>query len=314
MYQAVDPFVHNQQLGRGVNIIGYDPIWKSTGEGRIQAKHFKLIKQVGFQHVRIDLHPFGYMGDAPDYTISPKWLETLDWVMEQCRKNELLVILDMHEFKAMGKDPVGMRPKFLAFWKQFAPIYKNSSSDVLFEILNEPNAEMDVDRWNTLFPEALRIIRETNPTRTVIIGPANSNGIERLCDLTLPEDDRHIIATCHYYSPMPFTHQGAPWSDKYRDKTGILWSGTKSEIADVKKDLQIAQDWAKQHNRPIYLGEFGAYDAGDLTSRVLYTETVAREAEALGWSWGYWQFDSDFIVYDIDKDTWVMPILHALLP
>jgi endoglucanase len=28
----------------------------------------------------------------------------------------------------------------------------------------------------------------------------------------------------------------------------------------------------------------------------------------------YWQFDSDFIVYDIDKDTWVIPIKNALLP
>jgi endoglucanase len=39
---------------------------------------------------------------------------------------------------------------------------------------------------------------------------------------------------------------------------------------------------------------------------------VARTAEKLGFSWGYWQFDSDFIVYDIDKEQWVMPLLNAL--
>jgi len=27
-----------------------------------------------------------------------------------------------------------------------------------------------------------------------------------------------------------------------------------------------------------------------------------------------WQFDSDFIVYDIDKDSWFEPILKALVP
>ena len=28
---------------------------------------------------------------------------------------------------------------------------------------------------------------------------------------------------------------------------------------------------------------------------------------------GYWQFDSDFIVYNIDQDCWVEPILNALI-
>jgi endoglucanase len=41
---------------------------------------------------------------------------------------------------------------------------------------------------------------------------------------------------------------------------------------------------------------------------------MARHAESLGWSWSYWQFDSDFVVYDIDRDEWVTPILEALIP
>jgi endoglucanase len=43
-----------------------------------------------------------------------------------------------------------------------------------------------------------------------------------------------------------------------------------------------------------------------------YTAAIARTAESLGWSWAYWQFDSDFILYDIDKEQWVDPILEAL--
>jgi endoglucanase len=34
----------------------------------------------------------------------------------------------------------------------------------------------------------------------------------------------------------------------------------------------------------------------------------------MGWSWAYWQFDGDFIVYDIPKEHWVKPILNALIP
>ena len=65
---------------------------------------------------------------------------------------------------------------------------------------------------------------------------------------------------------------------------------------------------------PILLGEFGAYGAGDMASRARYTAHVARTAESHGWAWAYWQFDSDFIVYDVDRDEWVEPIWKALVP
>lgn len=51
-----------------------------------------------------------------------------------------------------------------------------------------------------------------------------------------------------------------------------------------------------------------------MESRARYTAYVARTAEFLGWAWTYWQFDADFIVYDIDKDHWVEPIWKALIP
>jgi endoglucanase len=69
-----------------------------------------------------------------------------------------------------------------------------------------------------------------------------------------------------------------------------------------------------QNDRPILLGEFGAYDAADMDSRVRWTSFIARLAESHGWSWAYWQFDSDFVVYDIDAGKWVEPIRDALVP
>jgi endoglucanase len=62
------------------------------------------------------------------------------------------------------------------------------------------------------------------------------------------------------------------------------------------------------------LGEFGAYDRAEMDSRARYTAFMARQAEEFGWSWGYWQFDSDFILFDIGKDAWVDPLLKALIP
>ena len=62
------------------------------------------------------------------------------------------------------------------------------------------------------------------------------------------------------------------------------------------------------------MGEFGAYDKADMASRVRYLSFVTRQAEKLGWSWAYWQFDSDFIVYDMRNKRWIEPIRDALIP
>ena len=51
-----------------------------------------------------------------------------------------------------------------------------------------------------------------------------------------------------------------------------------------------------------------------MDSRVRWTSFVARSVEKLGWSWGYWQFDGDFIVYDMKSQKWVEPIRGALIP
>jgi len=308
-----DVFMQNKRLGRGVNIIGYDPLWRSRAEARMQNEHFKLIKEAGFSTVRINLHPFQYGRIDENHKLSEAWFETLDWAIEQALSNKLMVILDFHEFGAMGKDPTGNKARFLAIWRQMAERYKGYPDDVVFEILNEPSSELTPPLWNQFLREALVVIRESNPDRTVIIGPAHWNNISHLEMLDLPQDDRNIIVTVHYYSPMEFTHQGASWSG-YKDKAGVKWDGTSEERQAITKDFRKAKAWAQKHNRPIFLGEFGAYDRADMASRVRYVSFVARQAEKMGWSWAYWQFDSDFIVYDMPNKKWVAPIRDALIP
>ena len=147
----------------------------------------------------------------------------------------------------------------------------------------------------------------------MIIGPPFWNSITHLQDLKLPAEDRNIIVTVHYYSPMEFTHQGASWSS-HKDKSNVSWSGLPDQRKAIREDFLKAADWARKEDRPIFLGEFGAYDKAPMASRVVYTDAVARTAESFGWSWAYWQFDSDFILYDIVADTWVQPIRDALSP
>ena len=311
--KAVDAFEQNKKLGRGVNIIGYDPIWRSKEQARFQEKYFRLLKEAGFNSVRINLHPFRQMNETNHWALRDSWLEVLDWAMKHAQAQGLMGILDLHEFNAIGRDPEANKEKFLAFWRQISSRCQNAPSSVVFEILNEPSQKLTPSMWNGYLREALAIIREKNPTRTVIVGPAFWNSVDHLHELELPNADRNLIVTVHYYKPMEFTHQGASWTNQ-RDKLGVDWLGTPEQLGAIKRDFDKVSAWAKEHNRPIYLGEFGAYDKAPMESRVRYISSVTRTAEERGWSWGYWQFDSDFILYDVKQDAWVEPILRALVP
>lgn len=309
-----DAFAQNKRLARGVNVIGYDPLWRDRSRARFREEFFAMIRQAGFRHIRINLHPFRDNREAGEEGagLRPEYLETLDWAVDQALKAGLLVVLDFHEFTAIGKDPEKLKDRYMACWEVIAQRQKDRPPEVLFELLNESNSAMTPELWNQWSREALAIVRRTNPKRTVIIGPGQWNNIAALDKLELPADDRNIIVTVHYYSPFDFTHQGASWAGK-GDKVGIHW-GTEEEKAAVRADFDRAQAWAEKHNRPLYLGEFGVYDKAPQEDRVKWLSFVTREAERRGWSWAYWQFDGDFILYDIPKGQWVEPILKAIMP
>jgi endoglucanase len=310
-FTSLDPFEQIKKMGRGVNILGYDPIWRNFANARFKERHFQVIHDGGFQTVRVNLQAFGYMNAQNQFP--QQWWTTLDWVIKNALANQLTVILDEHDFNLMASNAAANKPKLLAFWQQVAERYKDQPNAVVFEILNEPNGQLDAPAWNALHKECLALIRKTNPTRNVIIGPPLWNNVNELDHLELPPDDQHIIATVHYYLPMEFTHQGARWNAATANLSGITW-GTDKEKQAVEADFAKVQKWSQAHKRPILLGEFGAYDRGDIDSRVKYTAHVARTAESLGWAWTYWQFDSDFIVWDMAKNDWNRPIWKALVP
>jgi len=310
---APDAFTQNQRLGRGVNVLGYDPIWRSRDQGRFKAEYFQKLREAGFNSLRVNLHAFRHMNATNSFTLRKSWFEVVDWTLQQAQAQGLMVILDLHEYNVLGADPAANREKFLAFWRQISERFASAPTSVMFEILNEPNKNLTPALWNEYLREALAIIREKNPDRTVIIGPAFWNSIDHLDELELPESDRNLIVTVHYYLPMAFTHQGASWTGQ-QDKLGVDWAGAPEDVGQINKHFDKVATWAKAHHRPIFLGEFGAYEKAAMDARERYVSSVTRAAETRGWSWAYWQFDSDFILYDVKREAWVEPIRRALVP
>jgi endoglucanase len=310
-----DPFALNARLGRGVNL-GNALEAPSEGEWGVtlQEEYFALIQIGGFDSVRIPIRWSAHAALRAPYTIDPAFFDRVDWAVEQALSRNLLVIINVHHYEEMFSDPLAEQERFLALWRQVAEHYKDYPPELLLEILNEPNGALSSSRWNALLKEALTAIRETNPTRTVVVGPANWNSVDALGSLELPEDDRHLIVTFHYYEPFQFTHQGAEWVEGADAWLGTTWEGTEAQKRAIVADLDRAAEWGRAQSRPVYLGEFGAYSKADMDSRARWTAFVARTAEERGISWAYWEFCSGFGVFDPTRGAWNEPLLEALVP
>jgi endoglucanase len=305
---------YNRLLGRGINL---GAALEAPGVGAwgitLKADYFQAIQAAGFQSVRIPIRWSAHTLPQPPYAISPQFFARVDWAIQQALSRKLNVTINVHHFVDVYKDPAREGPRLVALWEQIAEHYRGFPDQLSFELLNEPMDQLTDERWQEMIPTLLQAVRKTNPNRVVIIGPGFWNSLDHLDKLQLPEQDRRLIATIHYYQPFRFTHQEAPWVKDSQQWKGTTW-GTPEEQAALRGDLEKAAAWARQNRRPIYLGEFGTYQAAEMQSRARWTEAVAREAEKQGFSWAYWEFGSNMGAFDLTTGSWRAPLLQALIP
>ena len=308
-------YEQNARLGRGVNL---GNALESVSEGEwgvtLEEEFFDLIEQGGFDLVRVPIRWSAHAAETAPYTIDPVFFDRIDWVVEQASKRGLNVVLNIHHYEEIMEQPRDHKERFLSFWDQISRYYRNAPDSVYFELLNEPFGTLDAISWNQFANEAIQVIRASNPQRTIIVGPGNWNSISNLYDLRLPETDRNLIVTVHYYLPFHFTHQGAEWVAYSEAWLGTRWNATQDEKMAIDRDFDAALKWSRQFSRPIFVGEFGAYSKADIDLRHRWTDFMARSIEKRGFSWAYWEFCAGFGVYDQEKQAWNEPILTALIP
>lgn len=302
-------------FGRGVNL---GNALEAPQEGKwgvkLEEDYFSAIKAAGFDSIRLPVCWSAHADSKPPYRIDPQFFERVDWAVRQALSRQLKLVLNVHHYAEMDQRPDEHRARFLALWEQIAEHYRDRPAELAFELLNEPHDNLTAPKWNKLLAEAIAIVRKTNPTRTIVVGPVAWNGISELKSLVLPEADRNLVVTVHYYSPFSFTHQGAKWVDpKSRQPVGTKWLGTADEKQAVVRDLDKAIIWGLKHQRPIYLGEFGALDKADLESRVRWTRFIADEAAKRKIGTGYWEFCAGFGAFDPAKKVWIEPLRDAIL-
>ncbi|HNR07995.1 MAG TPA: cellulase family glycosylhydrolase [Saprospiraceae bacterium] len=305
----------NQKLGKGINM---GNMFEAPAEGEwgnpFRDDYFQKIAGLGFNHVRIPIRwdvAARALQTAP-FTIQPSFLERIKYVVDLALSQGLYVIINMHHHEALFQDPEGVKPRFLSQWGQISDYFKNYDQRLLFEVLNEPNTNLTGQKWNQFFKDALGEIRKTNPDRAVLMGIAPWGGLGGVPDLVVPEDE-NIIITVHYYDPFTFTHQGAEWVDNSTPWLGTKWENTTLERNEITGSFAYLINFAKSINKPIHVGEFGAYSKADLNSRVLWTNFLARWFESQGFSWAYWEWSAGFGIFDPFTNQYLTRLADALL-
>ncbi|MGF9566482.1 glycoside hydrolase family 5 protein [Neorhizobium sp. JUb45] len=326
---AQSPRTAEQQtaaLARGVNFGGI----LEAPDAAERAKHvdrslFTAVKEGGFSTIRLPVRFSNHAGLTAPYTLDEAFMRHVDNAVASALAEGLTIIIDFHHYRQMDGDPLdtgearadlsddGLRDRFKLIWQQIAERYRSQPvENVLFEIYNEPHGKTDGAVWNDLATETLSVIRKSNPDRFVIVDAGNWATAWGLETLKLPETDRNLIVSVHNYAPFEFTMQGASWIEN-----SAGWVGTpccsKAQIAKINEPLDIAVEWARKNNRPIFLGEFGANSIAGYEDRVRYARIMRDEAEKRGFSWAYWDFSSDeFGPWDYLAKKWRVELRDAL--
>lgn len=331
---------------RGVNISHWLSQSEVRGEeraGRFTKEDAKFIAECGFDHIRIPIDEVQMFDENlnPDAEAFGLLHEAIGW----CKEFKLKVIVDLHilrshYFNAQVK-PLFTEEKaqedFYECWRKIcSELKKYPRNMVAYELMNEPVAD-DPEIWNTIVNRCLAAVREIEPKRTIIIGSNRWQSYETVKYLTLPEDDKNLIMSFHFYEPFQLTHFRASWTDEKNNPLQVRYPGyladkeeamkltpeemerygwmTRQEgyndINSLEEKIKQAYDAAKAKGRRIYLGEFGIIMGADEASTIQWYKDVVAICEKYGIGYTTWDYRGGFGIFR-NGNPWVEKI-DALL-
>ena len=166
----------------------------------LKEEYFKGFIAAGFDSVRIPVRWSAHAETTAPFRIEPKFFDRVDWAIRQALRRRLTPVVNMHHYEEIFGQPQRHRQRFLALWRQIAEHYRDYPPMLVLELLNEPHDKLTAEKWNALAAEAIGVVRRSNPTRLIVVGPVGWNSIDSLESLELPKDDRRLVVTVHYYS------------------------------------------------------------------------------------------------------------------
>jgi len=321
---------------KGINFGGWLSQCDHTKErydNFIKEADFAEVKSRGYDHVRV---PVDYdLFENEDSSFNLDNLSYIDFAIENCKKNGLNMVLDLHRTPGFSFDPghneVGFfeseeyQNHFYTIWEMLSERYGKFSDMLAFEILNEVTKKEYCETWNRVSAECIKRIRKNAPDTYILLGGYYNNSIEALKDLLPPMDDK-IVYNFHCYEPLLFTHQGAYWIAsmdlKFRCHFKMPFR-TYEELSEkqlcqafagfedfdpnncpdenyfdhlLKEAVQVAEE----RNVPLYCGEYGVIDLADKADAKEWFNAFHAVMDRYGIGRAVWTYkEMDF---EVEKD------------
>ncbi len=285
------------------------------------AKDVALIKAMGFRHIRLPFSEATIADGNMPTTLNPEKIKRLGAAVDMIIAGGLGVIADYTggSRKALEKDDAAMN-NFVALWRVLAKNLSSRDPEWLFlEVLNEPQMT-DGARWNVIQKKALAAIRESAPHHTLL---ATSSEWSEMYRLPLVEvvADRNVAYNVHFYEPVRFTHQNAPWvGDWVKGIINAPYPSSPEAVAKVlggitndmarkfmidygkqrwgyaKIDKFIAEgaEWARKNGVSLTCNEFGVYREAPAADRNRCIEDTRKALEKYNIGWTMWDYATCF--------------------
>ena len=332
--------VNDFRIKRGTNLSHWLSQSEERGEARqlhIQEDDFARLDSLGFDFVRIPIDEVQFWDEDGDKL--PEAWDLLTNALNLAAKHHLRAIVDLHiirshYFNAANEGGAAANTLFTSeeaqqqlidMWYQLSDVLKGYSNDsVAYEFMNEPVAD-DHEQWNQLIAKVHKALREREPQRTLVIGSNLWQGYQTIQYLKVPEGDKNIILSFHYYNPMILTHYGAWWTPlgQYKGKVnypGVLVSKedfeaapdsikpqlepfTKEEwnIDHIRADFKDAIEAAKKYDLQLFCGEWGVYEPVDRELAYKWYKDMLAVFDEFNIAWTTWCYDADFGFWDQQK-------------
>lgn len=265
---------------------------------------FNAVQAGGFNTVRIPTTWYQHLiyNEATDvYEIEENWMNYVKKTVDYAYDLGMFVIINVHHEEWVNVPEftdatyADASHKLNDIWSQVSEAFKDYDQHLIFEGMNEPrmvgsamewtagdaNARAYVNRLNSVFVDTVRSQGSTaNAERMLMLpGYCASSLKEAFSAIETLESYGNVALSVHAYSPYFFTMDTSSYaSHEFPGKSGY---GEDYEYAlkNLFKDLKSVSD---SKNVPIVIGEFGASNFENTTSREAWAKCYLTNAKEAG--------------------------------
>ena len=254
-------------------------LWSIYYKSYCQEIDFQNIKEIGLNTIRLPMYYRNFLeGEDDKLVMKENAFEFIDYFLENAKKYDLKVILDMHGVVGgqSGNEHSGTRrtefwtnevyqKEMCDLWKNIASYYLNERKDLAstilaYDLINEPALDKKVTtkrEWDVM-DKMYKSIREV--------------------------DEDHIIAIegCWYFDSLPDPKK-YNWENVMYEFHLYNWDNEKVSN-DVYHTLHFYKWMTTNYDVPIYIGEFNFFDKKDEWIKWL------NEYDERGLNWSIWSY------------------------